>query len=257
MGKKKNGEKEVKDAEIIEVKKEAISVYNDERKSVESMITSAIKANAPVETMEKVMAMRRELKAEYAKEQFDLAMSGFQSECPEIKKTTAGGKTKSGEVAYHYATIDSIVNQVKPMLGKFGLSFLIKTEIGKGTVKSICIVRHVAGHSETSEMEVPLSTQTGVMSNAQVTAATSTFSKRYAFMNAFGIMTGDEDKEDNIKDASNDEISDAIMRLDNCTRDKEVVDLWDGFSKEVRANQTVVEKTGGMRRLIQDANNQK
>ena len=33
------------------------------------------------------------------------------------------------------------------------------------------------------------------MSDSQVVAAASTFSKRYAFCNAFGILTGDEDND--------------------------------------------------------------
>jgi hypothetical protein len=65
----------------------------------------------------------------------------------------------------------------------------------EGKVKAICIVRHKEGHQEESVMEVPMLRQTGVMSEAQTVAATVTFAKRYAFCNAFGIMTMDDDTD--------------------------------------------------------------
>jgi pyruvate/2-oxoglutarate/acetoin dehydrogenase E1 component len=54
---------------------------------VEGLIEKAIVNNVPVDTMERILAMRRELKAEVAKEEFDRSMAKFQSECPVITKT--------------------------------------------------------------------------------------------------------------------------------------------------------------------------
>jgi hypothetical protein len=52
----------------------------------------------------------------------------------------------------------------------------------------------MAGHSESSDVEVPLGTKTEIVSASQVVASALTFAKRYAF-NAFGILTGDEDND--------------------------------------------------------------
>jgi len=160
----------------------------------ETLIAQAIQQGTSVETMEKLLSMRRELKAEKAKEIYDESMSGFQSECPIIKKTKSV-KTKTGAVAYSYAPIESIVSQVKKLLSKYGFSYSTQIITDKGSVKAVCIVKHLAGHSENYEMEVPLGTKTAVMSDSQVVAAASTFAKRYAFCNAFGILTGDEDND--------------------------------------------------------------
>ena len=163
--------------------------------SADSLISKAIEKGVSIETMEKLMNMRRELKAEYAKEQFDRAMSNFQSNCPDIKKTKDGGKTESGVVAYKYAPLDNIVRQVKNLLMENGLSYMIKTEMPEGKVKVVCEVKHIAGHSESTSVEMPLTTKTKIMSDPQQVAATLTFAKRYAFCNAFGILTGDEDND--------------------------------------------------------------
>ena len=174
------------------VKKQPTAI--DTTVHAETLIAQAIQQGTSVETMEKLLSMRRELKAERAKEIYDEAMSGFQSECPVIKKTKSV-RTKGGQVAYSYAPIDSIVNQVKKYLKKYGFSYSTQIISGKGVVKAVCIVKHLAGYSENYEMEVPLGTKTAVMSDSQVVAAASTFAKRYAFCNAFGILTGDEDND--------------------------------------------------------------
>ena len=240
-----------------------ISIYEQQQKSVENMIMTSIKQDVPIETMERVLAMRTQLKKEYAKEQFDIAMANFQRECPVIKKSKAGGKTKSGQVAYYYAPIDAIVSQVKEILSKNGLSYTIKTKIKENKVKSICIIKHVAGHQEESEMEVPLGTKTGVMSDSQVTAAAATFSKRYAFTNALGIMTGDEDneavlnnQEATTQDATEDEKNKARASLDQCMTLPALKKTWGSFSKQIKADRDVIKHANTIKSFIEDNNNE-
>lgn len=165
------------------------------KQSVEFLIAQAIDKGTPVETMEKIIELSERVKANQAKEAFDVAMAKFQSECPVIKKSTAGGQTKGGQVAYYYASLDSIVSQVKEILSNNGFSYSIKTETKERSVKSTCIARHILGHSESSDMEVPLGQGTNIMSAPQITASSITFAKRYAFCNVFGIMTGDDDND--------------------------------------------------------------
>ncbi|MDE2020415.1 MAG: ERF family protein, partial [Patescibacteria group bacterium] len=170
--------------------------------SPEMLISQAIEKGTDVGTMEKLLAMRRELKAEWSREQYFKAMADFQSECPVIPKSKEGGRTNAGKVAYHYAPLDVIVFKTKDLIQKHGFSYAIKSETTDSGVKVTCIVNHVAGHQEQSEVEMPYGTKTNVMSETQKVAATLTFAKRYAFQNAFGILTGDEDNEDKV--AEND-----------------------------------------------------
>lgn len=177
-----------KKAEII------VAEPRSEVASVETFIAKALETNVPVETMERLFDLRSKVVAQQAKQAFDEAMSNFQASCPTIKKTKSV-HTRTGTKAYSYAPIESIVDQVKELLKENSLSYSFKMEMSEGKVKAICIVKHVMGHSEQSEMEVPFGSKTDIMSNSQVTAAASTFAKRYAFCNAFGIMTGDEDTD--------------------------------------------------------------
>ena len=121
-------------------------------------------------------------------------MAQFQAQCPTIEKTKEV-KTRGGMVAYKYAPIESIVAQVKRPLQNNGFSYKTQIDLTPNGVKATVRVTHAAGHSEDTSMEVPLGNKTEIMSLSQVTAAASTFAKRYAFCNAFGILTGDEDTD--------------------------------------------------------------
>lgn len=171
-----------------------MAVGMPESTSIENMLVLAINKSVPVETMERLLAMRRELKQEAAKEAYDRAMAAFQAECPTIVKTKEV-RTNSGGLAYKYAPIESIVSQVQPFLKTHGFSYSTTMELKETGVRVICKVTHEQGHSEESPMEVPFGTKTQMMSQSQVAAAASTFAKRYAFCNAFGILTGDEDTD--------------------------------------------------------------
>ena len=168
-----------------------MSVQHD----AEALIAKAIDKKVPVETMERLLMMRRELKAEWAKAEFDKALAAFQAECPIIKKTKSV-KTDTGDIAYKYAPLESIVDQVKGILTKNGFSYSVdQPEARQGYIKVAVTVKHQSGHSEVTCVELPLGNKTRIMSQTQVEAAALTFAKRYAFCNAFGILTGDDDTD--------------------------------------------------------------
>lgn len=190
--------KKIKAGAVIAVKEPRAVVAQGNPDSPESLIAMALREKADVGTMERLLAMRKELKEEAAREAFNTDMAAFQAACPIIKKTK-GVKTKAGAVAYKYAPIESIITQVKSLIEKHGFRYSTVMEfIRRGdetTVKAVCRVVHRLGYFEETPMEVPLGAKTDIMSQSQVVAAAQTFAKRYAFLNAFGIMTGDDDSD--------------------------------------------------------------
>ena len=168
--------------------------------SPEALISQAIDKNVPVETMEKLLAMRRELKAEQAREAFSRDFAGFQGECPVITKNKAVLNKDKKTIRYHYAPLDDIVSQVQGLLKRYGFSYTIQTinEKDPDGQRSVCTVHHVEGHSRPSEFWAPVDHE-AYMSDQQKWAAASTYGKRYAFINAFGIVLSGEDDENALK----------------------------------------------------------
>jgi hypothetical protein len=161
--------------------------------SAEALLHAAVQKGADVEQLERLMALRQQIRAEQAKQAYDAAMARFQSLCPVIEKTK---HVRFGNTDYSYAPLDKIIVSVRDLLAECGLSYAIDVDTDDAQITVTCTAKHIGGHSETSSMKVPLQDGKG-MSEPQKYASAQTFAKRYAFCNAFGIMTGDED-DDNV-----------------------------------------------------------
>lgn len=154
------------------------------------LLQLAVERGASVDTIERMMAVRRELRAEKAKEEFDRAMAEFQAKCPIIEKTKFGAKN-----SYKYAPLDEIVSKTKDLMSSLGLSYGLTSVTDGDWVTAKLTVKHNAGHFEQSEFRVPIDKQNNMMTPPQRHGGAMTFAKRYAFCNAFGILTGDEDTD--------------------------------------------------------------
>ena len=150
---------------------------------VNDLISQAIDKNVSVETLQKLLDMRRELKAEFAEESFNQAMRNFQSQCPTIVKTKEV-RTLNGKLMYKYAPIESIVAQVKGPIAECGFRFFVDTRTYEDRVQVLITVAHADGHRETTEVTLPIiesprnSQGQPVQSKAQEVCATMTSAKR-------------------------------------------------------------------------------
>lgn len=171
---------------------------NTENSSPDFWIAKAIEQKADFATLERLLALRAELRLEQAAEAFRRAMSLFQAECPIIPKTVPV-KNRDGTVRYWYAPAEVIAETIAPLLGKHQLSYSFDMKMTQQTdgttlMTAICQVSHAAGYTKTSEFSVPV-TSGGYMTAPQEYASAASFAKRHALQNAFGIITGEEDDD--------------------------------------------------------------
>ena len=207
----------------------------------EMLIMEGIKKGISVDTLERLLVIRREVRDEKAREAFNIAMSSFQAECPIIKKNKKvfNKQEKGGSLRYSYATLDSIVNQIRQLLKQYHFSYTIDAIVEKEMVGATCKVTHELGHSEVSTFKVPIHSD-AYMSQPQAFASSLTFSKRYAFCDAFGILTSDEDNnaEETPKEAppekemtKEEKFSQARRMILACKTDTVLMDAETNFEK--------------------------
>lgn len=153
----------------------------------ERLIAMAIDKKVDVESLARLLEMRKDLRAEKAKEAFDRAMASFQAECPTIERTKQGYN-------YKYAPFEVIVEQVKPYLSQHGFSYMFDTEEATNAVIVLCHIKHTGGHSETSRATVDKETTTKMNASQQI-GSVMTYGKRYAFVNGFGLVLRNEDND--------------------------------------------------------------
>jgi len=165
------------------------------------LIAVAAQKGASIETLERLMSLRERIKQEQDEQLLREALAEFQGKCPVIKKNRIV-LNKDNTIRYRYATLDEIVKVAAPILSECGLSVHIDTEIAEKMLTAVVTVWHVNGACTKSRFTVPIDVNS-YMTDAQKWASALTYAKRYAYCNALGILTGDEDDDNVIALADN------------------------------------------------------
>jgi len=165
----------------------------DEVFDLKELFLKAIEKDASIDTLERLMKIREDIKKENAKEQFNNSLKELQAELRPIPPDCVV-KNKDGSVRYRYPSLKQILTYIQPLLTKYGFSISFETEkTEKNEIKVICYLKHISGHQEQSSFVIPLDTSS-YMSDIQKMGSTLTYAKRYALTSMLNITT-DEDTD--------------------------------------------------------------
>lgn len=155
--------------------------------SIEDLMAQAV-SSGNMDTIERVFALRNQIKAEQAKEAYFSALAKFQSLVPDIPKRKKG-------YGYFYAPIGDIDKGIKKAMDAAGLSKRwVQVETAE-TVTISCVVTHTEGHSELATIGPvgwDLLEKTERMNSLQHRAAVISYLQRYTMVAALGIATTDD-----------------------------------------------------------------
>lgn len=120
------------------------------------------------------------------------ALAKFQAEVKNPKNTDTNPQYRS-----KYAPLDVVINTVKPILAKYGLSFMQSTGSGEGeNIIIITILMHESGEwieSEPLTLPAYQLKSGGVKEyNAQGAGSSITYGRRYSLAAALGISSEDD-----------------------------------------------------------------
>lgn len=213
-----------------------------------AFMQQAITQNLTPEVMEKFMNLYDRWEAKKAKKEFDLAMAAFQGECPVINKgkSVMNKPEKGGGLRYRYAPLDVIVKQVGKIISAHGLSYTINATIANNAVTAAVIVTHESGHSQESSFTAPIDADS-FMNVAQKYGASLTYAKRYAFCNAFGILTGDDDTD---AVANEGRESKGFINLKTAIAKTDIAGLEDYQKKMVKTDKYTPEQKAEFTKLV-------
>ena len=190
-----------------------------------NLIELALKQKAPIEQLEKLLALQERWEDRQAAKAFLIAKSDFQSRCPVLQKSKKVGftsKKTGGTVSYSFTPLGDIAYQIKDLLKDCGLSYRWETKDDNGKISITCIVSHIDGHSESNSMSASKD-DTGMKNQIQQIGSTMTYLQRYTLIGALGISTADMDmdgeqpKEKTVKltkEASSEILSKAKIIID-------------------------------------------
>lgn len=149
------------------------------------------------ESVEKLLTVYRELKADKAEEAYNMAFAGFQAECPAIPRNrNADIVTKQGgRIKYAYADIEQVMRTIGPVLENYGLSVSFDDSTIEGNMlTAACRCSHIGGHSRVSKFTCTTDTPAG-MSPQQKAGNAATYAQRRALNQRLGLWTGDPDHD--------------------------------------------------------------
>lgn len=199
------------------------------------LIQTAVERGASPEELHALMDIRREVQAEMAAAAFREAKSGFLSELPIIRKRKlASFKTNNGgTMSYKYASLDDVVETIKPFLKKYGLSYSWEQHVTEhGIIVVTCILTHIYGHSDQCPMQGGLD-QSGNKNPLQMLCSSSSYLRRYTLTGVLGIATADEDIDGRLPDGGKSETLEGILNADESEQQR--------LSDEIMAASTMAE----------------
>ncbi len=152
------------------------------------LLEMAVQKDFDVAKLKELMGLQREWQKEEAKADFLSAMTRFQLNMPEIRRTKKAHNSK-------YAPLEHIISAIKEELASCMLSYRWEV-VQNGSISVTCIISHVAGHSERTTMSADRD-ESGNKNAIQALGSADTYLKRYTLISALGITTADEDDDGN------------------------------------------------------------
>lgn len=161
--------------------------------SADMLLQQLAGKDVDVDKMEKILALKGKYEAEENKKKYQREFSKLQSSLPVIQKTKSV-KTRSGDIAYKYAPLEKIIEQIKPVMREFGFSYRWSEGISESdSCKRIWCHIMAHGHEEKSFVDIPTLDTNQLTNKAQMAGSASTYGKRYSLIGALGIMADEDD----------------------------------------------------------------
>lgn len=160
-----------------------------------ALIRLAVERGAPIETIERLVALQEKMLARQAEKEFSEALNRVQDK---IKRIAPDMENKSKNSRYaSYAAIDAVIRPIYGPEG-FSLSFTHADCPKPDFIRVICWVR-LGAHKEPYQVDWPVDTKgpqgSAVMTATQATGASDSYAKRYLVKDIFNIAIGEDDRD--------------------------------------------------------------
>jgi hypothetical protein len=162
---------------------------------ITQLLMKALEKDASVDTMERLVALEERLSKRTAAKEFADALAKFQQACPPVpKKSKADFSAAGSRVQYSYAELPDMAAHIAPHLHPLGLSYTWDSTHDENTMTTVCTLRHVNGHSESSTFSAPLESRAG-MSPQQKYGSAGAYGRRQSLVQVLGLTTADPDDD--------------------------------------------------------------
>lgn len=161
------------------------------------LIQQALEAKYNPADLKDLFELQRMHAADLAERAYADAITGFQSECPPIRKNAAN--SHSGK---RYADYEGIMRAITPLLRKYRIVVTFDTADDGARMMTTCRVR-VGTVEKLTTITLPLDAASKMMNATQAGGAAMSYGRRYALTAALNIVVTDEDTDAQPEPAGN------------------------------------------------------
>lgn len=155
------------------------------------LIQTAIERNIDAEQLGKLLDLQERWEANRAAQAFADAITGFQSECPPVRKSRQA-KAAGRFGGYQFASYDDVMRVAGPLLAKHKIVVTYSfTSVERGMTVT-CHVR-VGTHVEDTTLTLPIPEMSA--NDTQKGGGATAYLKRYSVCAALNIVVTDEDDD--------------------------------------------------------------
>lgn len=163
---------------------------------IAQLLELAVTKGMPAAELKELLSLHERIEDRNARKEFAAALAAFKRECPPVfktKSTKTAGSSRSFD--FTWAPLEDIVATIDPYLEKHGFTYKWdRTADGKGMLTSVCTLRHIAGHSETSSFTLPTESSNPGMSTQHKYSGAATFADRKSLQAVLGIVSDDQER---------------------------------------------------------------
>lgn len=152
----------------------------------------AMNPECDVDKLEKLMALYERDEARKSQVAFNKDFAAMQSQITTVSKgSKVDYSTAKGRTTYSFATLEDIVDMVRPVLQDHGFAVSFKVDTSNG-VKVNCCLMHEKGHSIDTTMQLAAD-DSGGKNKVQALGSSISYAKRYTLSSLLNIATRDDD----------------------------------------------------------------
>lgn len=195
-----------------------------------------------IDAFTQFVELRQKQQDRNAKLEFDKNFAIMQAAYKPVERTKEVWNKAHDKVLYKFCPLEDILKVYAPLISEHGFSYRWSEEsLNEGKEKRIYCIVSGYGHEERSYVDIPVMPGNDFTNSVQQRGVSTSYGKRYSFINAFGIIIDDEDD-----DATSDSLylmDEDIKKIKGCKTLNELLKVFSDAYEARKTDKVVDEKT--------------
>lgn len=159
------------------------------------LLEIALEKGASIDQLEKLIELKNREEDRQCKKDFDFHFSEMQGDYkPAYKNMDVQNKEKT-KTLYKFCPIENILEVYQPIISKHNFTYRWDEETISESVKRVFCIVSGYGHEVKSYVDIPIMPGTLFTNSIQQVGVSSSYGRRYSFINAFGVVIKGEDDD--------------------------------------------------------------